>query len=206
MCFAEILPPVIWRRSGTAATLLGGAEIKRLRKQARLTQKELARRSGLSQSLVARIEGENVDPRRSTLNKILAAMSKVEMRRTASQVMHSPVICVQSSDTVKKAVELMDKHSISQMPVIDRGQVVGAILEATLIKNVMRSGEPETMFKTMVREVMEDVFPSVGPNIPQEDLLAFYSTDTPALLVVNQGRPVGIITKIDLVKAFRKSR
>ncbi|MFQ5997944.1 MAG: CBS domain-containing protein [Candidatus Bathyarchaeia archaeon] len=186
------------------AALLSGAEIKRLRKQARLTQKELARKAGLSQSLVARIEGENVDPRLSTINKLLAAMSKVEIKRTASQTMHSPVVCVHSSDTVKKAVELMDKHGISQMPVIDRGQVVGAILETTLTKSVLRSRDPDKMFKTVVREVTEDGFPSVGPSVPIEELFAFYSADTPALLVVDQGKPVGIITKIDLVKAFSK--
>jgi len=50
-------------------------ELKSLRKKANLTQKELAMKAGVSQALVARIESGSVDPRVSTLIKILTVLS-----------------------------------------------------------------------------------------------------------------------------------
>ncbi|MHA1431033.1 MAG: helix-turn-helix domain-containing protein, partial [Candidatus Freyarchaeota archaeon] len=48
-------------------------DIKRLRKKVGLTQTELAEKAGVSQSLIARIESGSVDPRLSTLQRILNA-------------------------------------------------------------------------------------------------------------------------------------
>ncbi|RLE74581.1 MAG: hypothetical protein DRJ44_07250, partial [Thermoprotei archaeon] len=56
------------------SSLLTPKELRELRKRAGLTQKELARRAGVSQSLIARIESGSVDPRLSTLRRILQAL------------------------------------------------------------------------------------------------------------------------------------
>ena len=50
-------------------------ELRSLRKKANLTQKELAMKAGISQALIARIEAGDVDPRVSTLRKILIVLS-----------------------------------------------------------------------------------------------------------------------------------
>jgi predicted transcriptional regulator len=46
------------------------------RREAGLTQRELARRAGMPQPTVARIEGGRVDPRAETLGRLLAACGK----------------------------------------------------------------------------------------------------------------------------------
>ncbi|NJD10993.1 MAG: helix-turn-helix transcriptional regulator [Gemmatimonadetes bacterium] len=55
-----------WTRN--AATL-----VREARARAGLTQRELARRSGTAQSVVARIEGEQTSPGADTLARLLAA-------------------------------------------------------------------------------------------------------------------------------------
>ena len=51
-------------------------EIKALRKKAKLTQQELAEKAGVSQSLIARIESGTVNPRLSTLIRIMKALEE----------------------------------------------------------------------------------------------------------------------------------
>jgi transcriptional regulator with XRE-family HTH domain len=54
------------------------------RKRAALTQRELARRSGLAQPMIARIESGRASPRASTVERLLAACGfrlQIEPRR-----------------------------------------------------------------------------------------------------------------------------
>ncbi|MHA1315870.1 MAG: helix-turn-helix domain-containing protein [Candidatus Helarchaeota archaeon] len=55
-----------------------GEDLKKLRKESKLTQTELARLAGVSQSLIARIEKNDVDPKCSTMRKILGAIESVK--------------------------------------------------------------------------------------------------------------------------------
>src|SRR5262245_1514612 len=50
-----------------------GRDLKRARRAARLTQRELAARSGVSQAAIARIEKGSTSPRFDTFSQILAA-------------------------------------------------------------------------------------------------------------------------------------
>lgn len=53
--------------------------IKKMRIEAGLTQNELARMIGVSQAHIAKIENEKVDPRLSTINKILQVLSLIHI-------------------------------------------------------------------------------------------------------------------------------
>lgn len=72
-----------------------------------LTQKELAERSGLSQSFISRIENITMDPRLSTIRKIIDAITSTHRDKIAAgDVMHSPVITVDASDAVRTGLNL----------------------------------------------------------------------------------------------------
>jgi len=178
-------------------------DIKKLRKKAGLTQTELAKLAGVSQSLIARIEKGTVDPRLSTLRRIIEAIKLVEMRakkaKSAKDVMYSPVITIKSSNKVKKAIELMEKYAISQLPVVnDKGVPVGSITESTVLKKLL-SGEPEKILKLKVEEIMEESFPTITPSTNIKDIQQLILKKYPAVLVMEKGKIVGIITKIDLI-------
>ncbi|MEM2850330.1 MAG: helix-turn-helix domain-containing protein [Candidatus Bathyarchaeia archaeon] len=65
--------------------LITPEDIRRLRKLFKLTQRELAIRAGVSQSLIARIEAGTVDPRLSTLGKIMRVLTAPEHQKNSER-------------------------------------------------------------------------------------------------------------------------
>lgn len=181
--------------------LVSPEDIRRLRKILKLTQKELAKKAGVSQSLIARIENKSIDPRLSTVKKIVDALVQNKERRTATDVMHSPVITVDARDSVRTAVDLMKKYNISQMPVLREKRVVGSIREITILDSIIKKGNPEKVFSSIVYDIMENRFATVDPSTPISDVVYLLSQGEPAVLVVNNDRLVGIITKIDAISS-----
>jgi len=55
--------------------------LKKMRLEAGLTQSQLAKMVGVSQAHIAKIEGEKVDPRLSTVNKILEILTDRKRKR-----------------------------------------------------------------------------------------------------------------------------
>jgi transcriptional regulator with XRE-family HTH domain len=95
-----------------------------------LTQSELAERAEVSQPLIARIEGGDVDPRLSTLRRIVNAMEEAEgSLLRAADLMNSPVYGIDPDDSVKAAIGMMNQEGYSQLPVIRDGQPEGGGLE-----------------------------------------------------------------------------
>jgi predicted transcriptional regulator len=174
-------------------------ELRTLRKKANLTQKELARRAKISQSLVARIESGDVDPRVSTLRKILLVFNETTERKTSlKQVMHSPVITIDWNETIGKGVEVMWKHGISQLPVIKDNDIIGSVREDTILNKFNEENIKDLLHKPIFY-LIEDPFPSVSIDANLDDALRLLSIGVPAVLVNDHQRMVGIITKIDLI-------
>jgi predicted transcriptional regulator len=75
------------------------ADLRERRNELELTQSELADRADVSQPLIARIEGGDVDPRLSTLRRIVSALAEAETGIVrAEDLMHSNVISVSPDD------------------------------------------------------------------------------------------------------------
>jgi predicted transcriptional regulator len=181
-------------------------ELRKLRKKAGLTQKELAKRAGISQSLIARIEKGTVDPRLSTLRKIINIINEVlgERKFLARSIMSSPVISLDVNDTIGKAIELMWKYGISQLPVFQNGKLVGSIREDSIL-NKIKNEKIEDLLNKKVYELKEEPFPIVNVETSIEEIGRILLSGKPAVLVEDNGKIVGIITKIDLIaKQFIK--
>lgn len=173
-------------------------ELRGRREALGMKQTELARRAGISQSMVARIEAGNVDPRVSTLSKIIVVLNSAEPKKIrAAQIMHTPVLSVQPQDAISRAVEIFEKNNISQLPVIERGVPVGCISETVIVKAI----EQQRLHKThlfFVRDFMEPGFPTVPPDIDVETVINILQQNH-AVLVVDGRLVIGVITKHDLI-------
>lgn len=178
-------------------------DLRQLRRTLDLTQKELAYRAGVSQALIAGIEAGKIDPRLSTLRRILNAMMRPQEGKVASDIMHSPIVCLKTTDNVRKAVSLMEKYAISQLPVLKEDVVVGSIQETTLVRKILQSPRPEEIFSQKIESLMEDPFPIVSPSATMGEIFSLLSQGVPAVLVMDRGKIVGIITKIDVITAIR---
>lgn len=164
-----------------------------------LTQSELAKRAGVSQPLIARIEAGDVDPRLSTLRKIFTAFEEVEKEKVlARDIMHTLVIFVSSDDSVESAVHLMEKNGFSQVPVIDQGVPLGSISEDTIIK-VMTERKASDISQMRIRDIMGDAFPIVSPTTELNEISHMLERN-PAVLVVEKGVTTGFVTKHDVIK------
>jgi cystathionine beta-synthase len=104
--------------------------------------------------------------------------------------------------TIQEAVNLMREHNISQVPVIEGGEVVGSISE-TRILDILVS-DPQARMKP-VAEYMEKPFPVIPEDASLEELAHNIDHQTPAILVKN-ARGFDIITKSDLIFFLTKQK
>jgi predicted transcriptional regulator len=172
-----------------------------------LTQKQLALKAGVSQSLVSRIENNDLDPRLSTIRKIVDALTLTKKSRTAEDVMHSPVLTIEHNVTINRAVDLMKKHGISQIPITRKNKIVGSIREATLLNHITKTTTSRSLFSRLVSEVMEEKYDNVRPSTLLDQVIYLLSRGDPAVLVVDDDENLlGIITKIDVVSSAKKKK
>lgn len=168
------------------------AEIRQQRQALGLTQREVAERAGVSQPLIARIEGGDVDPRLSTLRRIVEALDAAAADVVRAQdLMTSPVVTVEATDTVREAATTMAEDAFSQLPVIENNVAVGSITLGTLAAlDDDDRGDP-------VRQHMQAPFPVVALDASHREIKTLLE-HARAVIVANDGRPEGIITEADL--------
>jgi len=158
-----------------------------------LTQSKLAERADVSQPLIARIEGGDVDPRLSTLRRIVEALNSAEGGIVrAADMMNAPIVSVAPDDAVHETKALMDEKGYSQVPVVRDGIPQGLIGNSDI-----RQRSEENVGELPVAEVMHESIASVLPSASIDEVDA-YLNHNDAVLVVEDGRTVGIITEADL--------
>jgi len=175
--------------------LISGAYIKELREKLGLTQIELAEKAGITQAHIAKIEGNKVDARLSTINKILSILEAGKYNLRCKDIMVKRLIYLLPTDSIKKTVRLMKIHGISQIPVIKGGISVGSINESTVIRNW---GNPNARIK----DIMDKSLPAVDADETIDTIRSMLQT-FPSILVSEKGKVVGIITKSDLFKLIK---
>ncbi|MEC5152094.1 cystathionine beta-synthase [Cryobacterium sp. GrIS_2_6] len=110
-------------------------------------------------------------------------------------------VYVHPIDTVRDAIEAMTVSSVSQLlvltakPPVVMGEVLGAIDERHLMELVF-SGEAKLTDK--VSAYVGDSLPMIGVNEPVAAARAAFAHDD-ALLVTADGKPLGVITRHDLL-------
>jgi len=110
-------------------------------------------------------------------------------------------------ETVRDAIRLMREYQVSQVPVVKAepplafAEVVGAVKERDLLEKAFRD---DAILDRPVGEVMGPPLPSVGIGESIDQAVEALERG-PAVLVVDGGHPVGIITRSDVLD-FLSSR
>lgn len=183
------------------------ADLQRMRRSLGLTQSELASLSGVSQSLIAKIEAGRVDPSYNRAKRIFEILESHQRKgwTRASDVMVKEVITARPESSVGDAVKVMNKMAISQLPIVSGNEVVGSLSEKILVERIAKGSGVEDMMKQQVRDIMDQAFPSVSQDSPL-DMVAKMLNYTGAVLIYQGGRMAGIITRSDLLKKRAEER
>lgn len=172
-------------------------DIAKIRKRLDLTQSGLAKLSGVSQSLIAKIESNVLDPSYSNMKKINDALDNhnTMQQKTAKDLMTKKIIFVRPKDDIRKVAEVLKKNNISQVLVIGR-DVVGLVTESGIIESLLDKE------MKLAEDIMSSPPPVIDIDTPESviiDLLKFYQ-----IIVVKQKSEIfGVITKSNLLEIAR---
>jgi len=105
------------------------------------------------------------------------------------------LVSVSPLDTVAVALERMDELGLTQIPVLDEGKAVGALRENRVLAKVVRDRD---LLSSPVSDVMESSFPTVDVDASSNEVTKRLQT-SPAVLIEEYGRIIGIITRHDVL-------
>jgi cystathionine beta-synthase len=126
------------------------------------------------------------------------------LRRKHAEGEVPPLLTVETHAKVRNAVTLMHEHGVSQLPVVsahDVHTVVGSITERGLLKHAI---EDPALLDAEIVEVMEAPFHAVPADDGVREAVDLLSGASEALLVSEDGRPIGIVTRADLVESLAR--
>ncbi len=105
------------------------------------------------------------------------------------------LVSVCPDDQVADALQLMNTHGLSQLPVLADGNSVGSIREGRVMAQILNNRE---LLQAPVSEVMDAPFPVVNESVEVERATK-YLKHSPAILLEEYGRIVGVITRYDVL-------
>jgi cystathionine beta-synthase len=107
------------------------------------------------------------------------------------------LVSVSPQHQVGEALQMMNTYGLSQLPVLEEGKSVGSLREGRLMSKLLAT--PDLM-RAPVGEVMDKGFPVVSDDASVNAAVR-YLKNSPAILVEEYGRIVGIVTRYDVLDA-----
>lgn len=115
----------------------------------------------------------------------------------ARDVMSSQVVTVAAAASLREALAAMDRTGLSKLPVLSAGRVHG-LLTARGLRRALRA-DGAGLMETAVADLIDRELTFVDPDLPLSEVLVELQS-SPALLVGESGRLLGIITARDVAR------
>jgi len=106
---------------------------------------------------------------------------------------------VQVNDTVRQAFNIMKENDISQMPVMENGEMVGSITESAVLTYLLEN--PLNNTEKKVETIMDNAFPVVQEDLPYRQLTQFISKKVNAVIAKDKAGALHVLTKYDIIQA-----
>ncbi len=117
-------------------------------------------------------------------------------------IMVRNVITIDHNKTAKDVALLMSEKQVSSLVVIKDGNPIGLVTERDLARKVLTTDRKSS--DVQLSEIMSMKFRGVEPMTPIEDAIQkMVNNNIRRLLVLEDGKLVGIITETDLAKHLR---
>ncbi|MEM0996359.1 MAG: pyridoxal-phosphate dependent enzyme [Bacteroidota bacterium] len=129
-------------------------------------------------------------------------VDKGNMLTAAEIVQRKPekgLATLNKDNTLSDAIQLMRERFITQIPVMDDGNVVGTITESRILNAIL---DDPSLKESPVELAMNDPFPFVLPTTRIDVISKMINRDCPAVLMVGEEGIPQIITKYDLISVL----
>ena len=185
-------------------------EIKKLREELNLSQRQLAKQCDIPSSFLSMIENQknNTKPSYDVLVRLFKELDGESQKNlgkliTADKICKTNLTSARKSDYAEDIIKIMHEKDYSQIPVLDGGGCIGMVTENSLMKFLQeRTHKPLTT--TKVKDVMDT--PPIVIDISTkvtENILSLFN-DSKCLLVSDNAKIMGLITKIDAIRGLMK--
>jgi len=113
---------------------------------------------------------------------------------------HLPLVTVNEGDEAKTAFVKMDKHGISQLPVVNAdGEFTGSLNDTQALSLLLKDSDAG---RKKVSEIMQSPFPFVEYHQSVDAVSKLITRENPAVLVKDLIGTVHILTKNDIIGAL----
>jgi cystathionine beta-synthase len=118
-----------------------------------------------------------------------------------------PLVHVHPEETVRAAIAILEEYGVSQVPVVKAepplalAEVVGSVTDRLLLERSLHHPE---VFDQPVESVMEAPLATIGQG-ETIDVVADRLQVSPAVLVLDGGHPIGILTRSDVLAFLERS-
>jgi cystathionine beta-synthase len=135
-----------------------------------------------------------------------AALPTVEELLQSKQLEEARVpelITISAHQKVGEAIDTMQRYSISQLPVVRDAQVdsltdvIGSLQDRDLLDRVFKN--PDALHED-VANAMQPPLAAVDVGDPLDQIFATLTGRTNAVVVAREGRPIGVLTRSDLLE------
>lgn len=131
---------------------------------------------------------------------------------SVSDFMSTELITVSPETPIFDAIDLMKKHDIHRLPVLEQGKLVGLITEGIIQEAMPSKATSLSVYevnyllnKTTVRDVMIKKVETIAPDALLEDAISIMRSNNIGVLPVIDGEELkGVITNNDIFDAFLK--
>ena len=182
-------------------------EMERNRRNLGLTQTELARLTGLSRSMIAKVETGRTIPSYEKAKIIFDILEAIEKKEgiglqvaTIGQVCSRQVEYAEVDETIMDVWRKMDGKAFSQLPVRRDGRIVGSVTERAINRALIRGNSAEKIGLTL-STIMEETFPILPAETPIASVIGLLQ-HYQAVLVQEHGEVIGIATNMDIGRVF----
>ena len=119
------------------------------------------------------------------------------------------LVTISAHQKVGEAIDVMQRYSISQLPVVRDGlvesltDVIGSLQDRDLLDRVFKN--PDALHDD-VANAMQPPLAAVDVDDPLDEIFATLTGRTNAVVVARGGRPVGVLTRSDLLEYLAHQR
>lgn len=124
---------------------------------------------------------------------------KLNARSILSKRGRQEMVSIDCEQTVLQAINTIKSLNISQIPVTQKGMIVGKLTESDILNSVL---ENPALRSGLVKDIMTASFPFVDLNTSVDKISSIINKDNMAVLVEDENGNIEIITQYDIINAI----